>query len=394
MACRTLLLSGRGNARSLGKTSRERRIVEAQHRGFGRMTVVVLAFAAAPMLAGPAQAGVEVVDTENIKLEVGLRMQARLDLERVPSTVSSKEWLHDFFIRRTRLKVKGEAHEVDFNFEWKIDRTDGYAASPSASVENAYMQYPLGKGTKIRAGLYDQPFSRDRLTSDSKQLAVDRGTVSNVPDALGLADNAVGFDFRGTMGTKRAEYALGMFDNRTISSNLQGTPMFVGRVDLNLGRTTDVFRDAHFGKDSWYSLGLNGGYQGSIENAAGQREGSNAIAGVDGMVDVPVGSTRLFGRGEANVIKVVAPAGGNPVDTRTWMLAAGVSLFKQRLQPMVRFDEVQLDDAAGGGVKDITYVGANFYHREHLLKFQGDVRLESGTHHGVDGGRLQAQLDF
>ena len=76
------------------------------------------------------------------------------------------------------------------------------------------------------------------------------------------------------------------------------------------------------------------------------------------------------------------------------MLATGVSLFKQRFQPMVRFDEVRLDDAAGGGIKGITYVGANFYQREHLLKIQGDVRLESGTHHSVDGGRLQAQLDF
>ncbi len=368
--------------------------MKAKHFGFRRLTAGVLTLATAQMLATPAQAGLKIFDADDMKLELGLRLQSRLDLERVAGTVSSKEWLHDFVIRRTRLKVTGEAREADFNFEWKIDRTDGYTASPSASVENAYVQYPLGAGVKIRAGLYDQPFSRDRLTSDSKQLAVDRGAVSNVPDALGLADNAVGFDFRGKLPGGHAEYTLGMFDNRFIGSNLQGTPMFVGRLDLNLGATKDIFRDAHFGKDSWYSFAVNGGYQGSIENAAGQRDGSNAIGGIDGMVDVPMGSTRLIGRGEINVIKVVAPAGGNPIDTTALMLGAGISLFNQRFQPIVRFDEVRLDVAAGGGVKDITYLGANFYRNEHLLKFQGDIRLESGTHRAVDGARLQAQLDF
>lgn len=369
--------------------------MSVQRRNLRQITIgAVFGIALAPVLTLPAQAAVEVVDTENIKVELGVRLQTRLEMERVSPTVSSKEWLHDFFVRRARLKMKGEVHEVDFNFEWKIDRTDGYAANPTASVENAYVQYPLSKTVKLRAGLYDQPYSRDRLTSDSKQLAVDRGAVSNVPDALGLADNAVGFDVRGKMRGGHAEYALGMFDNRMIPANLQGTPMFVGRLDLNLGQTTDIYRDAHFGTARWYSFAINGGYQGAIENAAGQREGSNSIGGVDGMVDVPVGSVRVITRGEVNVIKVVPPSGGNSLDTTTWMLGAGVSLFRQRFQPMVRFDEIRQDVANGGGVKDITYVGANFYQREHLVKVQADVRLESGTHRGVDGGRVQAQLDF
>ena len=60
----------------------------------------------------------------------------------------------------------------------------------------------------------------------------------------------------------------------------------------------------------------------------------------------------------------------------------------------VRFDEVRYDDAAGGGVKDVTYVGLNLYKKEHGSKLQGDVRFESGTHESVDGVRLQAQVDF
>ena len=140
--------------------------MKKQHIGLGRPIIgALVAFAVTQMLTAPAQAGTKIVDTEDMKLEFGLRLQSRLEAERVPGTVSHKEWLHDFVIRRTRLKVNGEVHEIDFNFEWKIDRTDGYGASPSASVENAYLQYPLGAGAKLRVGLYDQPFSRDRLTS-------------------------------------------------------------------------------------------------------------------------------------------------------------------------------------------------------------------------------------
>ena len=166
--------------------------------------------------------------------------------------------------------------------------------------------------------------------------------------------------------------------------------MVVGRVDLNLMSTKSIYQDAHFGTDSWLSVGWNGSYQGSLKNAAGDEHGSNAAGGVDAMVDVPAGPVRLFSRGEANVIKQDQPGPGNPVDTWIWMLAGGV-LVSQRLQPLVRFDEIHSDD---GGVRDITYVGANWYQQQHTLKVQADVRFESGTSKSLDGGRLQAQLDF
>jgi hypothetical protein len=102
---------------------------------------------------------------------------------------------------------------------------------------------------------------------------------------------------------------------------------------------------------------------------------------------------RIILRGEANVTRTRPAIGGNTIDTKVWMLAAGLLVMNQHFQPFVRFDEVLPDDAVGGGVQDITLVGANFYQRGHNLKFQGDVRLQSGGE-SVDGGRLQAQIDF
>jgi hypothetical protein len=170
--------------------------------------------------------------------------------------------------------------------------------------------------------------------------------------------------------------------------------MVVGRLDLNLGSTKDVFRDAHFGKESWFSFGLDGSYHGALEDSIGVDDGSNAAAGVDGMVDVPWGGWRLLGRGELNTVSTDRPGPADAIHTTVWMLGLGVLVANQRFQPIVRFDETRLDDAAGGGVKDVTYLGANFYQKGHGLKIQGDVRFESGTGEPVDGARLQAQIDF
>src|SRR5262249_39292906 len=133
--------------------------------------------------------------------------------------------------------------------------------------------------------------------------------------------------------------------------------------------------------------------QGGIENAGGLDDGLNGAFGVDGMIDVPASVGRLFARAEANLTTTRPATGGNTLDTRVWMVAGGILIMEQHLQPFVRFDEVGPDDAAGGGVVDVTYLGANFYQRGHSLKIQGDVRLQSGGE-SVDGARLQAQIDF
>ena len=169
--------------------------------------------------------------------------------------------------------------------------------------------------------------------------------------------------------------------------------MVVGRLDLNLGSTKDVFQDAHFGADKWYSLGVDGSFQ-TIENFAGSDSATISAAGVDGMLDIPLGQGRLFLKGEGNVTKVDPSGAGAAIDTRTWMVGGGYLMLHERLQPFVRFDEVRFDVLAGAGIRDIAYIGMNLYQKGHSLKFQGDVRLQANTTESVDGARLQAQIDF
>lgn len=353
-------------------------------------------------LPSVALAGVKVFDSPDHTLELGMRLQQRFEYETSTPVPGGTDGRRDFLVRRARLKANGKMQGVSYGFEWKIDGTDQTGSTPTAAVENAWFQYPLrGAALELRAGLYDQPFSRDRLTSDSRQLAVDRGEVSNVPDALGLADNVVGFHFLGKSKDSRVQYAVGLFDNRFIAAGQQDMPMVVGRLDLNLGSTKDVFQDAHFGEERWYSLGVNGSYQGGIEQtglvspATTVRDDStHSAAGVDGMLDVPFGKSRVFVKGELNAIRTELTGNLGERNSTVKMLAAGV-LFNQRWQPFIRFDQVRSDALAPrGGRRDITYVGANFYQRGHSLKLQADLRMQAGTEDPVDGARFQAQMDF
>jgi len=364
----------------------------------------------AAVITPPADAGITVFDGEDVTMELGLRLQPRIVVARgVEAFGGGPEWQRDFLVRRSRIKIGGKVYGVSYGLEWRLDGTGlnaGIAAPPPISgLENGWIQWPItGPELQVKAGLYDQPFSRDRLTSDSKQMVVDRSLVSGVPNALGMADNAIGVDLRGKIDGGRYTYVAGVYDNRTIWSALQNKmPMLVGRIDFNYGETGNVYRDAHFGDGSWYCLGVNGSYQSGLkayvdeddpsQGLAGD-DGKNAAFGVDGMVDFPAGPGRLMGRAEFNTISIEAPGSGTSVTTNVWMVGGGYLVWEQRLQPTIRFDQIIADDKEGGAKTNATFVGLNWYERGHNLKVQADVAFVSGTGDSFDGGRAQVQLDF
>jgi hypothetical protein len=362
------------------------------------LTAALTLLAAVMTSSRPALGAATVVDTDDFSLALGMRLQPRFIVVG-PDLGARLEWQRDFLVTRSRFKMSGDVKSVLYSFEWRVDgsgaNADTQVGAPVVDLENGWLEFALsGPEFGVHAGVYDQPFSRDRLTSDSKQLAVDRSTVSNVPALAGMADNAYGFDFRGKVNGGRFMYAAGVFDNRVIPASLQDlSPMFVGRVDVNLGSTKDVYQDAHFGDESWFSFGLNGGYQDNLELTASSK---NTIAGVDGMVDIPAGPGRLFARGELNSMSVDDPGTDRTLRTNLMMLGAGYLLWNERLQPVFRIDQqIDDDDAQTQGRKStISIVGVNYYKQGHGLKIQADVSFASGTKDAVDRGRVQLQVDY
>ena len=96
----------------------------------------MLVLAAVSMLPATAFAGAKVYEKDDFTLELGMRIQARMEYSRIPAVAGGTEWLRDYMIRRARLKANGKIQGCTYGLEWKIDGTDQNGATPAAAVEN------------------------------------------------------------------------------------------------------------------------------------------------------------------------------------------------------------------------------------------------------------------
>lgn len=147
-------------------------------------------------------------DCGDITFKPGVRLQPRYEYD-------AFEGNNDFFIRRFRLKGSGTAFDIArYGTELKIDSTSRFGADPKAVVENAWLDFTLWEDLSyLRVGLYDLPFSRNALTSDSKLLFMNRSLIKGALTTQGFADNTVGLLLHGRPLDGLIEYDVGVFDN-------------------------------------------------------------------------------------------------------------------------------------------------------------------------------------
>jgi hypothetical protein len=214
--------------------------------------------------------------TPDITFKPGLRLQTRYVHDGGTNN-------NDIAIQRFRLKGSGDAWKVKYGVEMKIDGTGRTGANPSAQVENAWLDYTAVPNYLVgRAGLYDVPFSRDALTSDSKLLFMDRSLIKDALTFFGLADNGIGVMARGRPLVGHLEYAVGAFNNESFDglgifgrgrgSSKQVMP--VGRIAVDLldpapaGGYAD-YKASYVGQGRRLSIGLDGAQLGEAENRVG-----------------------------------------------------------------------------------------------------------------------------
>ncbi len=101
-----------------------------------------------------------------------------------------------------------------YYLELKIDKEGRFNEEPRGRIENAWLDFTICKDLGyLRVGLYNVPFSRNALTSDSKLLFMDRSLIKFALTKLGIVDNTVGVMFHGRPFGAHFEYAIGIFDN-------------------------------------------------------------------------------------------------------------------------------------------------------------------------------------
>jgi hypothetical protein len=317
---------------------------------------------------------------------------------------------HDFLIRRFRLKGGGNAFDVaKYGVELKIDSEGRFAATPSARVENAWLDFPVETDLMyLRVGLYDIPFSRDALTSDSKLLFMDRSLIKEELTGVGFADNTIGVMLHGRPDCGRYEYMFGVFDSvvyerfgvagtRESDDLMPGGRFVVSLLDPQ--STLDGYADylgSYLGKGQRLDIGINAVHLSDALDAATTLDLS--AWGVDLFYNT---GPYTFQTEYDQILENVD--GGVDIFADGWYVQGGY-LFNPCdpcLEFALRYQEL---DPLVGDTLQWTSVGFNWYIREHNLKVQTDYTFRSDTVGTVIPGgiglfdedvfQIQLQLDF
>lgn len=312
---------------------------------------------------------------------------------------------NDFLIGRFRLKLGGDAFGiVKYYGELKFDSTGLRETQARGAVENAWLEFKLHEELSyLRVGLYDIPFSRDALTSDSKLLLIDRSIVKNELTEKGFTDNTIGLLFHGRPLGGRFEYAVGIFDNVVFESvenedAIEDTDelMPAGRFAINLldpYSSLDGYADykgSYIGQGQRLSVGVNGVYLGEATDLGDEFE---LYAGG---VDVFYNSGPLVLQAEYDWF---VEAFGSDISDLTgdgWYAQGGYLLgciCETAVEVAARYQQFHPEDDEEK--QRWTSIGMNFYIRDHNLKIQTEYSfIREETEIDNDVVQVQLQLDY
>jgi hypothetical protein len=344
------------------------------------------------------------VPTWNVTPDITFKPGARLQVRYLHESFTDN---NEIAIQRFRLKGAGQAWKAKYGLELKIDNTGRTGANPSAAVENGWIEYPLLPSLAARAGLYDVPFSRDALTSDSKLLFMDRSLIKDALTSFGLADNGIGALAHGRPLGGHLEYALGVFNNDRFdglgtSSRRTGSLMPVARFGVDLldpeapGGYAD-YRESYVGSGKRLGLGVNGAWLQHGRNGA-QRFDLYAW-GADLFFNY--GPYTL--QGEYDWFRLT----GNVDRSNRGWFAQGAYLIEPLrdclkdsapwfplLEVAARYQDLDAESFSPNRERRAS-IGLNTYFRDHNLKLQTEYSFRELT--GRPDGNLfqtQLQLDF
>ena len=367
---------------------------------FTRNTLKYLVLTALILISSQTLAQSEYVTPDgkgDITFIPGLRIQTRYEYNNVDKN-------NDFFVRRLRLKGKGNLFNLaSYAFEVKIDNAGRFNRIPNAQVENAWINFPVISDLEIRIGLYDMVFSRNALTSDSKLLLMDRSLIKGALTVLGITDNTVGILVHGRPLGGHLSYGFGIFDN--LGFEIAGDTVTITRKSdgaMTTGRLVYDFLDpqpsggygdykgSYIGKGQRLSVGINGAYL------------SKAQIGDDIFSLFAWGTDIFFNTGQVtfeaeydSYIEDISENGNQNIEGAGWYIQGGY-LFHDLFELVARYQEIDPEKDVMNDKLQWTSVGFNTYLRGHNLKFQTEYtfKTEEGNEISNDVIQIQLQVDF
>lgn len=269
-----------------------------------------------------------------------------------------------FQIRRTKLTFEG--HVADPRIGYKVQLTAD-RDSGDVSAEDMILSYDLSDELTVAGGAYKLPFLRQFLMSSARQLAVDRGIVTEA-FSLGRADQ-ISLTYQTDAFRLSGAFSDGAESNYTDYNNDGVEYAFTGRVDVKLAGDWNQWKDLV----SLPGDGLSAFIGGAVHYQAGDEP--TGVFSEDG----DLLAWTIDGSVKSNGFSALAAIMGShfdgdvtgETDAYGVLVEAGYSI-NERIQPFARWEWA---DADTPGVSDLQAVtaGFNYFLNGHNAKVTTDV---------------------
>ncbi len=401
-------------------------------------TVLGLALASAP-----AEALVVVHDSDKATLKLGFMMQPQLHLSETlyPESYDMDPTFNgvDPYIRRARLLMAGRVGE-NVNFFMETDNPNfgkGGDWSGNTFIQDAFVEFNLGKPLRIDVGMLLMPFSHHSFQSATSLLTMDYHG-GHVKYSSGKVWRDAGIMFRGQLANDKLDYRLAITngiesyqdyyvqtDTDTTTKpptvtetemaydeavNPMDMPRVMARVNVNIFDSEDGAGAGGFFYDGVYlktndkgklvsskkvlSIGAAVDYQANVIRNGDDLDAWMGVA-ADVFADIPMSDKKKSLNGQANFYMYNLGEENTNNAMGVW---ADLGYRIHRVQPLVSvemwdFSEHDVGDYMGG------HFGLNWWYMGHTANIKGLV----GTKMVDDGNgdmtntisfALQSQLNF
>lgn len=355
---------------------------------------LALAFA----VSGLAQAGatIKIDDTRSLSIGAGLRTSFNSVEDAAPS---GRDRSNDFELDSIRLYLSGQIHEnIKFTFNTERDE-DG-----EVNVLDGIAQFEFSDRFNVWMGRMLPPSDRSNLSGPYYLNAWTFPIAQRYPAIIAGRDE--GLSVWGSMGARggQLKYQVGLFEGRQDAVNDDDNLMFAGRITYNFWDPEPGYYNSstYYGEKDILAIGF--AYM-SQEDGAGDAGAAPVTRGdftgwnFDVLMEKKLGSGGVLSvEGAYYDYDLDNVADANNLVQGDGFFVLGAYLLPNKvgigqLQPMVRYQELDLDAAAGDREK--FEVGLNYIIKGHDARVSfviGETDVQGGP--DFDEFRVGVQLQL
>ena len=272
---------------------------------------------------------------------------------------------HGFQLRRMKIGFQGHAFTKKFKYKFVLETNRN--GGNSSFADDVWVQYEFADDAYVRLGNQKIPFLREELLSSSRQLAVDRASVTEFftqNRALGANVIYKGFDMVHLQGGIFGGANSGVTDFNTTT---QADTNLTARADVKLFGDWKAAKDYNAWEGTETSLFVGGAVSYQSGGASGSANGSEYFGWT---------ADALFKTGPLSInLAYMGATLDDVAATRTpqgVLAQGGFFVIPDKLQPYLRYEFLD-DDVAGNDTIHMVTVGANYFFEKHNLKLTADV---------------------